>query len=142
VSVRTIGVGGVESDVSKEVSFVPLSKGVFTIASNHTSLDGGFNFESGIPVPVRDPRSDIYIYAKKNAVGMSSPNRLSAGLRNTEFTMGKNKKLKTVKIRSGDRLSIRTELGAADVRINGINHKGSDAAVTIEYVFYPDGFDK
>ena len=116
VSVRTVGPAGGESNASEELSFVPLSKGRFILTSEHTLNDGGFNFEKGISVPVRDPRNDIYLYAKTLVVGISSPSRLAAGLRKTKFSKEKEKDLETVRILSGDRLSIKSALGRASAR--------------------------
>jgi len=73
VSVRTVGLAGAESDASREIEFVPLAKGEFLISSNHSSENGGFCFDRNISVPARDPRCDIYLYAKRDAVGLSSP---------------------------------------------------------------------
>lgn len=140
VSVRTVGIGGIESGISKELRFVTLSKGKFTISSNHSSDNGGFNFENGVSTPARDPRCDIYLYAKKDVVGISSPSRLSAGLRETGFAGRDDNYLETMTIKKGDRLKIRTTKGLARVTIDRINRKGTEAEAVIDYVFYPRGY--
>ena len=142
VSVRTVGISGEESEASAEVEFVPLSKGVFTISSNHSSDNGGFNFEDGISTPARDPRCDVYLYAKRDVVGLSSPGRLSAGLRKTAFAGTDNEFEETIVIKPDDRLAVKTNRGTARIKIVKINHVGTEAEAVIEYAFYPDGYDE
>ena len=140
LSVRTVGISGVESDASEELAFTPLSRGYFTITSNHSSESGGFNFEDGIPTPARDPRCDIYLYARRDAVGISSPSRLSAGLRKTGFSETDENYDETIVIKKGDRLYIKTPRGRAQVRIVSIKQQGAEAEAVIEYEFYPSGY--
>ncbi len=140
VSVRTVGLAGVESDASKEIEFVPLARGVFTISSNHSSENGGFSFDNNISVPARDPRCDIYLYAKRDVAGLSSPDRLSAGLRKTAFTKKNEKNVETIKIKTGDRLTVITRYGRAEIAIKNIKHVGLDATAALEYIFYPANY--
>ena len=142
VSVRTAGLAGAESDPSEEVKFVPLAKGEFLIADNHLSDYGGFSFDENISVPARDPRCDLYLYAKKDVVGLSSPSRLSAGLRKTGFTARNGKDSETLKIKTGDKLSVKTVNGRAEITIKKIGHVGTEVAADIEYIFYPDSDDR
>lgn len=142
ISVRTIGLAGAESGISKEVEFVPLARGKFTISSNHSSENGGFSFDRDISVPARDPRCDIYLYAKRDVVGLSSPGRLSAGLRKTAFTKQNEKDVETIMIKKGDSLTVKTRYGRAEIAIKNIDRAGLEAAAVIEYIFYPAGYDK
>jgi hypothetical protein len=142
VSVRTVDPAGNESDAAGELKFVPLANGRFQINSDHSSDRGGFSFDKNISLPARDPRCDIYLYAKKDAVGLSSPSRLSAGLRKTAFSNSKEKKVETIKIKSGDRLTIDTRNGRAEITIERIRHEGSSATADIHYIFYPDNYSK
>jgi hypothetical protein len=140
VSVRTVGTGGAESDVSGELRFVPLSRGKFSISSDHSSESGGFNFENGMSTPARDPRCDLYLYSKKDVVGLSSPSRLSAGLRETGFAGHDANYLETVVVKQGDRLNVKTIKGRARIRIEKISRAGLEAEAIIGYEFFPDGY--
>jgi len=140
ISVRTVGISGAESDASEENEFTPLARGEFTISSNHSSKNGGFNFEKGISTPARDLRCDIYLYAKRDEVGLSSPNRLSAGLRKTAFVGSDDRYFETVKIKRGDRLIVKTSGGRARIRIEKISRKGLEAEAVIDYEFFPHGY--
>lgn len=139
---RTVGISGAESGVSKEVEFVPLARGEFTISSNHSSENGGFSFDRDSSLPARDPRCDIYLYAKRDVVGLSSPGRLSAGLRKTTFTKQNEKNVETVKIKPGDRLIVKTRNGKAEIAIKSIDRVGLEATAIVGYKFYPVGYDK
>ncbi len=142
ISVRTVGITGAESGVLKEVEFVPQPRGEFMISSNHSSKNGGFSFDEDISVPARDPRCDIYLYAKRDVVGLSTPGRLSAGLRKTAFTKRNEKNVETVKIKAGDRLTVETRYGRAEISVKSIDHIDLEASAVIEYIFYPAGYDK
>jgi hypothetical protein len=140
VSVRTVGISGAESDASEEIEFTPLARGEFIISSNHSSQNGGFNFEKGVSTPARDLRCDVYLYAKRDEVGLSSPSRLSAGLRKTAFAGSDENYSETVKIKQGDRLVVKTSGGRARIRIEKISRKGLEAEAVIEYEFFPHGY--
>lgn len=141
VSVRTAGFGGRESKPSNEVAFTPMARGQFVISSFHSREDGGFNFEREISVPARDPRCDVYLYSKGADVGLSSPHRLGAGLRKTGFIRYADKSgevLETVKFDRGDRLTVVTRKGKADLTIKRIDREKEPVTTLIEYVFHPD----
>ncbi|UCE66261.1 MAG: hypothetical protein JSU85_15690 [Candidatus Zixiibacteriota bacterium] len=121
---------------------MPLARGVFTISSSHSSDNGGFSFDSDMSLPARDPRCDIYLYAKRDVVGLSSPNRLSAGLRKTAFTKKNEKNVETIQIKSGDRLTVKTMYGHAEIAIKYIRRVDLDATAAIEYIFYPANYAK
>jgi hypothetical protein len=142
VSVRTVDPAGAESDASGELEFIPLAKGEFQISSDHSSDNGGFSFDKNISLPARDPRCDIYLYAKKDAVGLSSPNRLSGGLRKTAFSNSKEKSVETIRIKNGDKLTVETRYGRAEITVRKIRHRGTSATADIQYVFYPDTYAK
>lgn len=142
VSVRTVDPAGDESDASGEVKFVPLANGEFQISSDHSSDRGGFSFDKNISLPARDPRCDVYLYAKKDVVGLSSPSRLSAGLRKTAFSGSAEKNVETIKIKSGDKLTVKTKYGRADITVKKLQHEGASATADIGYVFYPDNYGK
>jgi len=140
VLVRTVGPGGAESGPSNEVQFVPISRGTFLISSDHSADNGGFAFDSGLSVSARDVRCDIYLYAKEDEIGLSSPSRLAAGLRQTWF--GKPgivyfKEMDTIRIQQGDRITTSNKYGSSELFIKEINRSGSLVEATIEYVFYP-----
>jgi hypothetical protein len=143
VSVRTVGENGLESASTDEVEFQPLSNGTFVISSNHSASNGGFEFDSGLSTPARDRRCDIYLYAKGEEVGISSPGRLGAGLRNTYFRKPgiiNVREMDTIKIKPGDEIIADCRLGRAEMTIKKIARVGSEVEATIRYVFYPEGF--
>jgi len=143
VSVRTLGLNGVESAPSNEVSFTPLSRGTFTISSNHSADNGGFDLESGISVSARNLRCDIYLYAKDDEVGLSSPSRLGTGLRKTWFGRPGRvyvKEMDSILIKKGEKITTSSKSGDAELTILKIERDGSAATATIEYVFYPQGY--
>lgn len=142
VSVRTVDPAGAESDVSGESKFVPLANGDFQISSDHLSEIGGFSFDKNISLPARDPRCDIYLYAKEDAVGLSSPGRLSAGLRKTAFSNSTEKNVETIKIKNGDKLTAKTRFGRAEISVKRLKHRGASAVADIGYIFYPDNYGK
>ncbi len=140
VSVRTLGPNGLESEPSNEVQFVTLAGGTFVISSSHSAENGGFEFDTSRSCPARDSLCDIYLYAKNEDVGLSSPNRLGAGLRQTWF--GKPgivylKEMDTIKIQRGDRITSSSMRGRAELTILKIERRGGEAEATIEYVYYP-----
>ena len=142
VSVRTVGTDGSESKSSDEVVFTPMAKGQFLISSSHSGQNGGFNFDDEISVPARDRRCDIYLYSKADVVGLSSPDRLGAGLRKTGFIRYADKSgeiLETIKIDRGDRLTVLTRNGRADLTVKRIDRDAEPVTVLIQYVFYPGG---
>ncbi len=139
VSVRTVGLGGVESKPSAEIAFTPIAKGRFTISENHSSDNGGFCFDLEISIPSRDPRCDIYLYSKGNTVGLSSPDRLGGGLRKTGFLKKGDKSGKyenTITVGRGDRISVKTKTGLAELTVKKINSGNSGTSALIDYVFY------
>jgi hypothetical protein len=141
VSVRTMGSDGWESGPSNEVAFTPLARGEFVVSSFHSRDDGGFSFDDEISVPARDPRCDIYLYSKGNDVGLSSPHRLGAGLRKTGFIRYADKSgevLETIKIDRGDRLTVITRNGRADLTVRKIDRGAEPVTAFVEYVFYAD----
>jgi hypothetical protein len=143
VSVRTVGTNGTESKPSNEMAFTPMARGEFVISSFHTRDDGGFNFDREISVPARDPRCDIYLYSKGDDVGLSSPHRLGAGLRKTGFVRYADKSgevLETIKIDRGDRLTVLTRNGRADLTVKRIDRRAEPVTAVMEYVFYPDDY--
>ena len=135
--VRTVGADKRESVSSNVVSFRPLAKGEFTLSSNHLANDGGFNLETESQVPAIDPRSDLYLYSTENKMGLSSPSRLRGGLRRSEFSLGNSEKLETVTIKTGDRISLYTTRGTADLTVLSISGKYPETTAKIGYIFYP-----
>jgi hypothetical protein len=136
--VRTVGPGRRESKSSNIVSFTPLACGEFIISANQDASDGGFNFESERQVPGRDPKSDIYLYATKERIGLSAPYRLGGGFRKTRFIGGSTMTpLETISIRKGQSLEVLTKAGRADIKIEDILGQYPDIAARIGYVFYP-----
>jgi hypothetical protein len=142
VSVRTVDPAGDESDAAGELKFVPLANGQFQISSDHSSDKGGFSFDKNISLPARDPRCDIYLYAKKDVAGLSSPHRLSGGLRKTAFSNSKEKGVETIRIKGGDKLTVKTGNGRAEITVVKIRHRGSSATADIRYIFYPLNYGK
>jgi len=138
--VRTVGPDGRESASSNLVSFQPLAHGEFIISANHEAPNGGFNFESETSAPGRDPRSDIYLYAKEDKIGLSSPYRLGAGFRKSKFSILDNPASgdDTIRILKGDKLTIKTRYGRAEITIDDIFGKYPDVTAKVRYIFYPD----
>jgi hypothetical protein len=137
--VRTVGPDGRESKSSNLVVFTPLASGTFIISANQEASDGGFNFESETRVPGRDPRSDIYLYATEQRVGLSSPYRLGGGLRKTRFTgPAISTPVETIPIRKGQSIEVQTKMGRAKIRIEDILGRYPDISARISYVFHPD----
>jgi len=141
VSVRTVEQGGRESNPSNEVEFTPLARGVFVISSNHSAEIGGFNFESESSMPARDLRCDIYLYAKGDTIGLSSPGRLGAGLRKTYFSRPgiiNIREMDSIRISENERITATGKFGRAELTVRKINLQGADEAeATLEYIFYP-----
>ena len=141
VSVRTVGQGGLESDPSNEVEFMPLARGVFVISSNHSAQNGGFGFASESSMPARDLRCDLYLYAKEDEIGLSSPGKLGAGLRTTYFSRPgiiNIREMDTIRIAEGERITATGKFGEAELTVKKIDRRGaSEAEATLEYVFYP-----
>ena len=137
--IRTVGVDGRQSAPSNVVMFTPLGKGEFTLSANHLSSAGGFNFENGMAVPARDPRNDIYLYATETRIGLSSPNRLAAGLRRTRISLVGDglSDGETVVIHKGMRLKLRTKFGRAEISIEEIIGRYPDISARISYIYYP-----
>ena len=138
--VRTLGPGGALSEPSNIVIFRPLGEGEFMIGVDHQAENGGFNFERGISVPGQDPRSDIYIYATRDRVGLSSPSRLGAGLRKTEFlAISENvAPLETIPITQGDIITLKTRRGLATLEIEEILGSYPKISAGISYKFQPE----
>ena len=139
VSIRTIGLAGIESPPSNEVSFTPLAKGSIQLSTNHMIDAGGFCFEQEISVPSRDTRCDIYLYSKGDVFGLSSPSRLSGGLRKSKFTLKRTgtTDAATVKIKKNDLVVVKTKYGRAELRIKNLFNDGLSPYAKIDYVFYP-----
>jgi len=138
--VRTVGPDGRESESSNPVSFQPLVHGEFILSTNYLVSDGGFNFESGISVPGRDPRNDLYLYATEEKIGLSSPYRLGGGFRKSKFSALGNSSSsdETIRISRGDKLAIKTRYGRAEIMIEDIFGKYPGVTVKMRYIFYPD----
>lgn len=138
--VRTVGPDGRESASSNLAVFRPLAQGSFIISSNHEATDGGFNFEDESLVPGRGPRSDIYLYDNGEKVGLSSPNRLGAGMRKSLIfeSSGDKNGDETVQISTGEKLIVKTKAGRAEITIEEIIGKYPETKARIEYIFYPD----
>lgn len=137
--VRTVGPDNRESKSSNVIEFTPLARGEFTISIDHNAPTGGFNFENEKSVPARDPRCDIYLYATESKIGLSSPDRLGAGLRKTRFqepSLNGNQ-LETVKISRGDWLMVETKTGQAKIQIENIQGNYPDISARISYIYYP-----
>jgi hypothetical protein len=137
--VRLVGADGKESGSSNIAVFQPLAHGKFTITDNHEVSDGGYNFENEMAVPGRDPRSDIYLYATSEKIGLSSPSRLGAGFRKSRFaSAGDPTKIdETIQISTGDKIEIKTKYGRAEIVIEDLT-KYPNANARIRYNFYPD----
>ena len=143
VTVRTVAPDGSESKQSNMVEFRPLARGEIIISDNHLADNGGFSFDHEISVPARDRRCDIYLYSRDNVVGLSSPNRLGAGLRKTNFIETGNlggANHDTIKIKIGDRITASGKRGLAMLTIEKIVRRDSHTEAIINYVFYPTGF--
>ncbi len=139
VIVRLVSSDGKESESSNLAAFTPLASGEFIISSNHDAPNGGFNFENEESVPGRDPRSDIYLYANEKRTGLSSPSRLGAGLRKTEFIGSQeNAAVETIVMGAGQRLEIRTKSGTAHIRVEELIGKYPAISARISYTFHPD----
>jgi hypothetical protein len=142
IFVRTVGSDGGESVSSNVTLFRPLAQGEFTISINHETPDGGFNFENEKSVPGRDPRSDIYLYATENKTGLSSPSRLGAGLRQTDFHYAGSKPdapgAETVPIKVRDTFELTLKSGQARINILEISGRYPDVSARIGYIYYPN----
>jgi len=138
-AIRTVGPGGILSAPSDLVSFILQKSGEFIISANQLTAEGGYNFEDGISVPGRDPRSDIYLYATPDRIGLSSPHRLGAGLRRTKFRSdGENASAsETIVISKGKIIQLESRRGLAQLRIVEIIGAYPDIAVRIKYSFVP-----
>lgn len=137
--VKTVGIDGRESAPSNITEFTPLAQGEFIISADHEAPDGGFDFVNSRSVPGRDPRSDIYLYATSDRIGLSSPSRLGAGLRRTWFQeplFGKPE-AETIRIGAGDRFMVKLKTGSARIRIESILGQYPDVSAKISYVYYP-----
>jgi len=139
ISVRTVGLGGIESPPSNEISITPLAKGSFLLSTNHMIEAGGFCFENENSVPSRDPRCDIYLYSKNDIFGLSSPNRLGAGFRKSKFSLRRTgvSDAETVKIRAKDKVIVKTKYGQAELIIKNLFTDGISPYAQIDYIFYP-----
>ena len=144
VSVRTLGPNGVESKPSNEVRFIPIAGGVFVISSDHSAENGGFEFDTGQLSPARDMHCDLYFWTKGDQYGLSSPSRLGAGLRQTFFLetgiIGKKSEEKIL-IKKGDKITASSKRGRAEMTILKIERRGNEAEATIEYLYYPQGYN-
>jgi hypothetical protein len=136
--VRTVGMDNRESKSSNVVAFRPLASGEFVLSSNHLADNGGFNFDTESRVTAMDPKSDLYLYATEIKTGLSSPARLRAGLRKSAFIVDGSAKQETVLIKTGDRISLYTKTGMAELTILAIDGKSADKSARIGYIFYPD----
>lgn len=137
--VRTVGPDGNESKSSNVVTFTPLARGVFVVSVNHEAVDGGFNFETETQVPGRDPRSDIYLYATKEKIGLSSPYRLGAGMRKTKFGGSSNSApVETLQITRGQSIEVITKTGVAEIKIEDISGDYPAISARISYIFHPE----
>lgn len=144
VTVRTVAPDGSESKQSNGVEFTPLARGEFIISDNHLADNGGFSFDHEISVPARDRRCDLYLYSRDNVVGLSSPNRLGAGLRKTAFARSSDaaNNDETIRIREGNKIVVSTKHGQAVLTVRGINRIDSEVRATIEYAFYPPHYHR
>jgi len=138
--VRAVGMNRTRSEPSNVIVFEPLARGDFVISTNRLADDGGFNFERGVSVPGKDPRNDIYLYATADKIGLSSPSRLGAGLRKTEFFLsGENvTPLETITIETGNTITLKTKHGLATVAIAEISGQYPNIRVGIKYQYRPD----
>jgi hypothetical protein len=139
VSVRTVDARGIESMPSNEAEFTPYARGEFVISSDHDNVRGGFCFEIEQSVPARDPRSDLYLYASEDRIGLSSPYRLGAGLRKSVFSDGDAAPGKddTIRISQGSLVTVNTRSGRAELKIVSISGQPPDISARISYVFNP-----
>ena len=147
VRVRTIGIDGKESKKSEPVRFRPLAQGTFVISPNHLAPDGGFNFEDEKSTNAYDSICDVYLYATGSKVGLSSPNRLTPGMRKSLFAKGKyeqeiqnnaiNFKDDTIVISNGDIIVIRIKKGHAELKIENIDDHYPNISVRISYIYNP-----
>jgi hypothetical protein len=135
--IRTVGFDSRESALSNIVSFRPLARGEFAISTNHLGDNGGFNFETETQVPGKDRRSDLYLYSNGNKTGLSSPSRLSAGLRKTTFSANRGDNLETIAIKTGDKIMLKTKYGDVDLTIVSLDGNYPDISAKIRYTFYP-----
>ena len=138
--VKTVGPDGAESNPSNITVFQPLAHGEFILSTNYLISGGGFNFESGISMPGRDPRNDLYLYATTNKIGLSSPSRLGAGFRRSKFSVSGNGSSsdETIRISRGDKLAIKTRYGRAEITIEDILENQPVVSAKVRYIFYPD----
>jgi hypothetical protein len=134
-----VGQNGTESKPSNEISFTPKAVGTFVISRNHSAQNGGFSFDHGMTLPARDPRSDLYFYATQSKMGLSSPNRLEAGLRQTKFSGKASEKHKTssIPIKKGDEITVETIYGKAEISIDSILGEFPDISAKIRYEYCP-----
>jgi hypothetical protein len=135
--IRTVGFDNRESALSNLVSFRPLARGEFAISTNHLGDNGGFNFETETQVPGKDRRSDLYLYSNGNKTGLSSPSRLSAGLRKTTFSANGQENLETIAIKAGDKIILKTKYGDVDLTVVSLNGSYPEISAKIRYIFYP-----
>ncbi len=138
--VRAMGPGGSEGAPSNVVVFEPLAEGEFVIGANHEASDGGFNFEEGVSVPGRDPRSDLYLFATRDRVGISSPSRLGAGLRKTTLLPRGEKapSLESIQIVVGSVIDLRTRKGSGVITVEEMIGAFPDIKARIGYEFRPN----
>ena len=138
VLVRTIGIGGAMSKSSNVVGFMPLARGYFIITPEHSRENGGFSFDNEKSVSAYDPSCDIYLYATENKIGLSSPNRLTPGMRKSSFSKSVISSLldDTIIISKGDTFTVLAKNGSAYLKVESIEGRYPDISVRITYVYY------
>jgi hypothetical protein len=126
--------------------FMPMASGTFVISDNHSAGDGGYSFDLEKSVNAYDRSCDIYLYATESKVGLSSPNRLTPGMRKSRFSKDSdnNEASETITISSGDNVIVKTRSGRAVLKINDIKRNSAGVSAQISYSYVPsvDGSDK
>lgn len=141
--VKTIGINLAESNPSNMITFMPLARGSFTISDNHSAGDGGYSFDNEKSVSAYDPSCDIYLYSNGAKVGLSSPNRLTPGMRKSNFSSGLagSRVDDTIIISQGDTLVVNIKYGWARLKIDNIYNQAEETLARISYTYIPYKLD-
>jgi hypothetical protein len=137
--VRTVGIDLTESKQSPVANFIPFASGLFILIDDHSSRNGGFNLDEGMNVSAYDTLCDLYLYSTKTKTGLSSPNRLTPGMRRTKFAREQSDNFidETIIISERQKITVKTKNGIGQLFIQQIKGGYPNISVWGSYSFYP-----
>ncbi len=148
--VRNVFSDGSESKPSNVIHFTPMPGGEFSLLIRYKGETDGFDFAAGSAQRADNARNDLYFSSSSKGDFLSSPSKLSFGLKSTRFRKVGNfksmldaagvkssgSKSDEVKIKAGDVFEALTDdKHYARVRVVEISGSGKERTVALEYLY-------